>query len=140
MLLLGMMHMVQAAASVALAQRLQAMFDHMVVAKDIKQMPRYYNRDFVLYSNGSRMSYQQFYQLHAKVYRSGVRYKLKFDRNTLVERGSRVALQLMIWYKPLHKAWKKIQVIMIARYKKHKISRIWEKTSPSWQRQKFFLM
>jgi hypothetical protein len=121
-----------------LQQRLEAMFSRMVVKKDISKMPVFYDRHFVLYSNGSRMSYKRFYRFHAEEYQTGIQYRVRYDHKTIVSAPHRLAERLFISFRMPGKQWKKLQVNLIAVYRKNKIYRLYELTYPNWQRQAAF--
>lgn len=119
-------------------QQLSAMFKQMVVAKSIQQMPRYYTPDFILYSNGQRMSYAEFYKMHAKIYKTPIQYHCHIDKSTVVSQGNKIAVRMQIEYRVPPSAWHRIEVILIAHYKSGKIQRLWEVTSPAWGKKRAF--
>lgn len=118
---------------------LKQMFQQMVVKKDIKLAPKFYAKDFVLHTNGIKMSYKQFYNDHAKIYKTPIQYKIRYDRQTLVESGNKIAGRVFISVKAKPKAkWKKIEVILVAVYHHGKIAKLWELTYPNWSKMPTF--
>ena len=119
-------------------QLLKTMFNRMVVEKNISLMPVYYDPDFKLYSNGKTMDYQAFYQDHKKIYQTPIQYSIKYDKNTLIQSGDKVAARLFITVQKPGQQAKKIEVILIAQYRADKIYRLWELTYPNWADLKSF--
>lgn len=119
-------------------QSLKMMFDKMVVKKNISLMSRYYDPQFKLYSNGKAMNYQEFYQGHEKIYKTPIQYKIKFDNDTVIENGDKIAARVFIITKMPGQKTTEIEVILIARYRKNKIYRLWELTYPNWTKLKSF--
>ncbi|MCH9643846.1 MAG: nuclear transport factor 2 family protein [Gammaproteobacteria bacterium] len=119
-------------------QDLKNMFNKMVVEKNISLMSKYYDPTFKLYSNGETMNYQEYYQGHKKIYKTPIQYSFKFDKNTLVQEGNKVAARLFITTKEPRQAATKIEVILIAQYRGDRIYRLWELTYPNWSKLKAF--
>lgn len=120
-------------------QRLKNMFTDMVVHKNIAVVPKYYAKNFKLYSNGKTMGYQQYYDDHKAVYQTPIQYQISYDAATLVEDKQRVAGRIFITTKRPHEKAVKIEVMLVASYnKQHKIERIWELTYPNWTQLKAF--
>lgn len=117
---------------------LKNMFNEMVVKKNISLMSKYYDRDFVLYTNGEMMDYQQFYAGHKKVYETPIQYTVQYDKDTLVENDNKVATRMMITTKKPDKDPVTLEVILIATFKDNKITRLWELTYPNWTKLKSF--
>lgn len=117
---------------------LKSMFNEMVVHKDISVMPKYYDRSFVLYSNGQSMNYETYYKGHAKIYKTPIQYRIRFDPQTIVDQGDKVAARLFITTQLPRQQAKKIEVILVAQYRAGKIVRLWELTYPNWVKLKAF--
>ena len=60
------------------------MFDQMVVAKDKAAIPRYYDPDFVMVSNGITQGYEAFRTGHETVYATGISYAVEYDDESWV--------------------------------------------------------
>lgn len=120
-------------------QRLQNMFTDMVVHKNISVMPKYYAKNFRLYSNGQTMNYKQYFDGHKAIYLTPIRYQITYDKATLVEDNNHVAGRVFITTTHPNEKPVKIEVILIAGYnEQHQISRIWELTYPNWSKLKAF--
>ena len=117
---------------------LKNMFTNMVVKKDISDMPKYYTSDFELYSNGKTMNYKQYYLGHKSIYKTSIQYQIAYDENTFVKNNNKVAVRMFITTKMPHSKANKIEVILIAQFRKHKISKLWELTYPNWSKLKSF--
>lgn len=117
-------------------QLLKSMFHDMVIEKNISKMPQYYTKDFVLYSNGKSMSYQDFYQGHKKVYLTPIQYSFQYDDSAIVQSHDKLAARVFITTKMPGSAATKIEVILIAVYHGDKIYRLWELTYPDWSKLK----
>lgn len=124
------------AQRVDMQQQLQNMFSDMVIKKNISQMPRYYTKDFILYSNEHQMAYQVFYKFHASQYKQAIHYRVKYHTKTIVRdpRAHRLAERLSISYRMGRGSWHKLQVACIVQFKQHKIQRMWETTYPDWSK------
>lgn len=118
--------------------RLKEMFDKVTVAKDARVIPTYYDKDFKLYSNGKIMNFAAFLKIHRDIYKTSVQYKIRYDDNTFVEQGNRVAGRLFITIKKPDERAQEIEVIFIAEYKNDKLYRLWEITYPEWSKLKAF--
>ncbi|MCF6775703.1 hypothetical protein L3V83_03845 [Thiotrichales bacterium 19X7-9] len=117
---------------------LKQMFSQMVEAKKIDLMSNFYHKDFILYSNGTTMDYDDFYNAHKKIYQTNVGYKIDYDTNTIVEQENKVACRLFITVTKPKQPPQKIEVILVAEYKNNKIYRLWELTYPNWRKSKTF--
>lgn len=117
---------------------LKNMSNEMVVKKNISLMSKYYDRDFVLYTNGETMGYEQFYTGHKKVYETPIQYAVEYDKDTLVENDNKVATRMMITTKTPGKDPVTLELILIATFKDNKITRLWELTYPNWTKLKSF--
>ncbi len=119
-------------------QLLKSMFHDMVIEKNISKMPQYYTKDFVLYSNGKSMSYQDFYQGHQKVYQTPIQYSFQYDDGAMLQSRDKLAARVFITTKVPGNDATKIEVILIAQYRGDKICRLWELTYPDWSKLKSF--
>ena len=68
----------------------------MVVAKDKSAIPRYYDPDFVMVSNGITQEYEGFRAGHETVYDTPISYAVEYDDESWVESDDRVAVRLWI--------------------------------------------
>lgn len=119
-------------------QRLKNMFQQVVIKKNPSLIPYYYSKDFIMYSNGVKENYIQFYQSHKKYYNTSIQYKVQFDNTATMEKDDKVAARIFITTQTLNTAPQKIEVILIAQYKDNKIYRVWEVTDPDWSKMKEF--
>lgn len=117
---------------------LKEMFDKVTVEKNDKAIPLYYDNDFELYSNGNRMKYDAYLQMHKDIYKTSIQYKVRYDDKNFVEQGNRVAGRLFITTKKPNEQAREIEVIFIAEYKGNKLYRLWELTYPDWSKMKVF--
>lgn len=117
---------------------LKEMFTKVTIEKNSQAIPVYYDKDFELYSNGQKMGFKQFLKLHQNIYITPIQYKVSYDENTLIEQGNKVSGRLFITTKIPNDPSRKIEVILIATYKKDKLYRLWELTYPDWSKMKSF--
>lgn len=117
---------------------LKKMFEKVTIEKNDKAIPLYYDKDFELYSNGKKMGYKAFLQLHRNIYQTSIQYKIRYDKETFVEQGNKVAGRLFITTKKPHESSREIEVVLVAEYKNNKLYRIWELTYPDWSKMKAF--
>lgn len=117
---------------------LKEMFAEVALAKNDKAIPKYYDKDFELYSNGKMIRLNEYLHLHESIYKTPIQYKIRYDDTTLVEQGNRVAARLFITTKNPNENAHEIEVILIAEYKKDKLYRLWELTYPDWSKMKSF--
>jgi hypothetical protein len=117
---------------------LKEMFTKVTIAKNAEAIPVYYDQGFELYSNGNKMTLNEFIHLHQSIYKTPIQYKIRYDENTLMEQGNKVAGRLFITTKKPHEAAHEIEVMLIAEYKNDKLYRLWELTYPDWSKMKAF--
>lgn len=117
---------------------LKQMFEKVTVEKNVQAIPVYYDEDFELYSNGNKMNYDSFLQLHTNIYKTPIQYKVRYDNETFVEQGNKLAGRLFITTKKPDEATHEIEVILVVLYKNQKIYRLWELTYPDWSKMKTF--
>ena len=108
------------------------MFDQMVVAKDEAAIPRYYDPDFVMVSNGITQGYEAFRTGHETVYATGISYAVEYDDESWVEADDRVAVRLWITTSRPDEAPTRLELVLIATYREGRIHRLWELTWPNW--------
>jgi hypothetical protein len=117
---------------------LKEMFDKVVVEKNDRAIPLYYDKDFELYSNGKKMNFDTFLKMHHDIYKTSIQYKIRYDEKTFIEQGNRIAGRLFITTKKSKDLAREIEVILIAEYKDSKLYRLWELTYPDWSKMKAF--
>lgn len=108
------------------------MFSQMVIRKDAALISTYYHKDFLLITNGQEINYSTFYQDHVSYYATEITYQVRYDEETLLEQGDRVAGRIWITVKKPAETEKEIEVLLIAKYKEDKLYRLWELTYPDW--------
>lgn len=108
------------------------MFEQMVLLKNSSLIPKYYHKDFKLYTNGQEMDYQSFLDQHTELYNTPISYSIKYDEKTLMETKDRVSARVWITVKKPGKPPIEIEVILISTYVQEKIHRLWELTWPDW--------
>ena len=117
---------------------LKEMFLKVTVEKKAQAIPLYYDKDFKSISNGQSMSFEEFLKMHQAIYKTPIKYNVRYDEETLIEQGNKVAGRLYITTKlPKEKA-KEIEVLLIAEYKNNKLYRMSELTYPEWSKMKAF--
>jgi hypothetical protein len=114
------------------------MFDKVTVEKNDNAIPLYYDNSFELYSNGNKMKYAAFLQMHKNIYKTPIQYKIRYDDETFVEQGNKVAGRLFITTTKPNEPAREIEVILVAEYKDNKLYRLWELTYPDWSKMKAF--
>lgn len=117
---------------------LKEMFDKVTVEKNDKVIPLYYDKNFELYSNGKKMTYAEFLEMHKNIYKTSIHYKVRYDEKTFVEQGNKIAGRLFITTTKPNEPAREIEVILIAEYKDSKLYRLWELTYPDWSKMKAF--
>ncbi|TAL58701.1 MAG: hypothetical protein EPN84_12495 [Legionella sp.] len=122
----------------SLSDNLKSMFNEVVVKKNANLISDYYDKEFLLFTNGKQMDYLQFYSSHKKIYQTNIKYSIRFDEQSFVEQGNKVAARVFITTQKDNDSAKPIEVILIAQYKKDKLYRLWEITYPDWSKMKSF--
>lgn len=117
---------------------LKEMFTKVTQEKNDKAIPLYYDKDFLLYTNGNTETYEQFLKQHQAIYKTPVKYQIRYDEDTLVEQGNRVAARVLITTQQPKETARVIEVLLIAEFKGNKIYRLWELTSPDWSKMDAF--
>jgi len=131
-------------ASIAIANEpsritlLKEMFDKVTIEKNDKAIPLYYDNSFKLYSNGKKIKYDAFLQMHRDIYKTSIQYKIRYDKETFVAQGNKVAGRLFITTIKPNEPSREIEVILVAEYKNNKLYRVWELTYPDWSKMKAF--
>lgn len=118
--------------------KLKEMFSLMVEKKDASLIPAYYHKDFLLYSNGITMDYQELLDSHVEIYQTAIQYKVAYDEQTLLQEGDKVAGRVFITTSRPDEKPKEIEVMLIAQYKEGKLYRVWELTWPDWSKMPAF--
>ena len=117
---------------------LKEMFTKVTLEKNNKAIPLYYDKDFKLYTNGKTMDYEEFLKQHEAIYKTPIQYKIRYEDETLIEQGNKVAGRLFITTQRPNESAHEIEVILIAKYKNNKLYRVWELTYPDWSQLKAF--
>ena len=110
------------------------MFDQMVVRKDADLIARYYHPGFRLFTNGTVQSYDDFAAGHRRVYASAISYAVRYDDDTWVVAGNRLAVRMWITTTRPQEDPTEIEVVLVAVYFEGRIYRLWELTWPDWSR------
>lgn len=84
------------------------------------------------------MDFETFLKIHSEVYKTPIQYKVRYDEQSFVEQGNKVAGRLFITTKKPNESAHEIEVILIAEYKDNKLYRLWELTYPDWSKMKAF--
>ncbi len=122
----------------SLIKLLKEMFEEMVIKKDPSKISQYYHPDFLLFTNGESWDYSQFLESHEKIYQTPIQYKLKYDEETFLEQGNKLAARIYITTQIPEEPAKEIELILIAQFKDLKIYRLWELTYPDWSKMPAF--
>ena len=117
---------------------LKRMFDKVTVEKNDQAIPLYYDNAFELYSNGKKMNYDAFLQMHRNIYKTSIQYKVRYDEETFIEQGNKVSGRLFITTIKPNEPAQEIEVILVAEFRGSKLYRLWELTYPDWSRMKAF--
>ena len=117
---------------------LKEMFNKVTIEKNDRAISTYYDKDFELFSNGKKVDFATFLKMHHDIYKTSIQYKIRYDEDTFVEQGNRVAGRLFITTKKPNDLAREIEVILIAEYKDNKLYRLWELTYPDWSKMKAF--
>jgi hypothetical protein len=113
---------------------LREMFDQMVVRKDAALISTYYHPDFRLYTNGIEQDYAGFAAGHETVYATDIEYAVRYDEDTLLESGDRIAGRVWITTERPGEPATEIEVMLVATYLDRRLHRLWELTWPDWSR------
>jgi hypothetical protein len=111
---------------------LRQMFAEMVERKDATAIDRFYDRSFVMYSNGVTQDFEEFAESHRAIYATAISYSVEYDEEAWVETSDRVAARVWITTSRPGESATRIEVVLIAAFKDDRISRVWETTWPSW--------
>lgn len=104
----------------------------MVVKKNAALIERYYHTDFLLFTNGKTMDFDEFLKTHQEIYATPIQYEIVYDEKAWVEQKERLAGRVFITIKRPEEPPREIEVILIVAYKEGKIFRLWELTYPDW--------
>lgn len=117
---------------------LKEMFAEMVIKKNASLIPHYYHKDFLLITNGIEMDFEQFLKDHETYYQTSIQYQVKYQEETFIEEGEKIAGRVFITVTTPDEPPKEIEVLLIASYKDQKIHRLWELTFPDWSKLETF--
>lgn len=112
---------------------LREMFERMVVAKNIELAERYYDPDFLMYSDGLCQDFAAFRDSHRKLYETAISYAVEYDEQAWVEAADKVAGRAWITTSRPGERPTRIELVLIAAYRDGRILRVWETTWPSWR-------
>jgi hypothetical protein len=112
---------------------LREMFEQMVVRKNAELVERYYDPDFVMYSDGLTQNFTEFRDSHREIYATSITYAIEYDEQAWVETADKVAGRVWITTSRSGEQPTRIEVVLIAAYRNGRIHRIWETTWPSWR-------
>lgn len=112
---------------------LREMFERMVVAKNVDIAERYYDPDFVMYSDGLRQDFAEFRDSHRQIYTTPIGYAIEYDEQAWVEAADKVAARVWITTALPGEQPTRIEVVLIAAFRDGRIHRVWETTWPSWR-------
>lgn len=110
----------------------KSMFENMVIAKDVSLIEKYYHPEFSLFANSKTMNYNEFYDIHAKIYATDIQYQIAYDECTWAENDDKIAGRLFISLTNPNKPARELELICIVQYRQQKIYRLWELTFPDW--------
>jgi hypothetical protein len=112
---------------------LREMFEQMVVAKNADLIERYYDPDFLMYSDGLSQNFAEFRDSHRELYDTPISYAVEYDEQAWVEATDKVAGRVWITTSRPGERPTRIEVVLIAAYRDGRIRRVWETTWPSWR-------
>lgn len=115
-----------------LRERLIAMFDEMVVRKDAAAIPKYYDPEFVLISNGITQDFAAYVSSHEGIYETDISYQVEYDDQAWVESGDRLAARVWITTARPYEKPTRIEVVLISAWRSERILTLWELTWPNW--------
>lgn len=112
--------------------QLKEMFQKMVVEKDASQLALYYHPEFLCYTNGKIMTFDDMNTFHQEVYATPIQYAVTYNEDTFVEQNNKLAARIFITTMMPDKKPTEIEVVLIVEYKDDKLYRAWELTFPNW--------
>jgi len=121
-----------------LLKKFMQMIEDTTIAKDISAIPCYYHPEFVMHSYGKTENFEEFISSHQKMFSGLTTYKFRYDEETFVENGDKIALRLWVNICQPSKAPQELEVLIIAKYKDGKIYRMWEMAYPEYNVTDFF--
>lgn len=114
---------------------LKEMFEEMTIKKNASLIPHYYHSDFLLFTNGHSMDYQEFLTSHISYYATSIQYEVQYEDEAFVEHDEKVAGRMWIsTCKSPALPFNKMEIMLVAIYKENKIYRMWELTYPDWSK------
>jgi len=111
---------------------LKEMFLEMTVKKRAELIPHYYHEQFILFTNGAQITYEEFLKTHEEYYHTPIQYAVEYDEPTWLEEGNKIAGRMWITTSRPNEKPTKLELILIAEYQQNKIYRLWELTYPDW--------
>lgn len=114
------------------AALIREMFEQMVVGKQ-DLFERFYDPDFVMYSDGVSQGFTDFRASHLKIYATEIAYAVEYDDEAWVEAPDKVAGRVWITTSRPGEEPTRIEVVLIAAIRDGRIHRVWETTWPSWR-------
>lgn len=116
---------------------LKTMFAEMVVKKNADVIDRYYDPQFVMYSNGIKQEFAAFAAEHRKVYATDITYALEYDDDAWVSDvdgagTGKVAGRVWVTTALPDQAPTRIELVLIVAYLRGRIRTLWELTFPHW--------
>lgn len=110
---------------------LKSMFHNVSEAKNIKEFDKYYDKNFILESNGQTFNYTVYKKQQAEIFNTIKSLTiLKYD--DVFSSGDKVATRINIKLVKNSGEILNFYVILIAQIKNNKIYRMWELTYPGW--------
>jgi hypothetical protein len=117
---------------------LDEMFREMVLTKDASKIAKFYARDFLLFTNGTTMDYDQYVAMHERVYATPIQYEYRIDNETVIETDGSIGARVFITTQMPGEAPREIEVVLLAKYRDGLLVRLWELTWPDWTKAKEF--
>lgn len=116
---------------------LKAMFAEMVVEKNAGLIDRFYDPEFVMYSNGIEQGFAAFAEEHRKIYTTDITYRFEYDEDAWVSEiddsgTGKIAGRLWVTTTLPDQKPTRIELILVAAYVRGKIRTVWELTFPNW--------
>ena len=96
---------------------LREMLDLMVVAKNAERVERYYDREFVMYSDGLTQSFVEFGDSHREIYATPITYAVDDDEDAWVGGDDKVAAPVWITTSRPGEQPTRIEVVLIAAFR-----------------------
>lgn len=107
-------------------EMLDEMFLEMVVPKDASKIAKFYAKDFLLFTNGTSMTYDEYVTMHERVYATPIAYTYRIEEETVVEGDDSVGARVFITTQMPGEAPREIEVVLLAKYRGGLLHRLWE--------------